>query len=93
MTDQEHSDESSDSKGLNKTDYQNRLLNKLNCLIAVLEVAIGKITNSIDSDEDKAERLGKIKMNLENTLSICRRAIEFLRIPARPVLPDWETLW
>ena len=50
------------------------LLTKLNCLIAVLEVAISKISRSMDLPGANAERLIKIRSNLENTLSICNRA-------------------
>ncbi len=63
-----------DAKSLNSAEYRQRLLNKLNCLIAVLEVAIGKIAKSMDSDETNRDRLIRIKSNLENTLAICRRA-------------------
>ena len=61
-------------KGLNSTEYRHRLLNKLNCLIAVLEVAIGKVSKSLESDDANYERLVRIRANLENTLAICRRA-------------------
>ena len=47
---------------------------KLNCLIAVLEVAIAKITKSMDTPGANEDRLTKIRGNLENTLSICHRA-------------------
>jgi len=63
-----------DARSLNSTEYRHRLLNKLNCLIAVLEVAIGKITKSIASEDANHDRLARIKSNLENTLAICRRA-------------------
>ena len=71
---QRPSDDDQPRKELSSSEYQKRLLNKLNCLIAVLEVAIGKITQNVDDDSSKAERLGKIRSNLENTLGICRRA-------------------
>lgn len=63
-----------DGKGLSSTEYRSRLLNKLNCLVAVLEVAIGKVEKSLEADDANQERLQRIKANLENTLAICRRA-------------------
>lgn len=63
-----------DGKGLSSTEYRSRLLNKLNCLVAVLEVAIGKVEKSLEADDSNQERLQRIKANLENTLAICRRA-------------------
>ena len=61
-------------KSLSSTEYRHRLLNKLGCLISVLEVAIGKIGNSMDEDGANQDRLSRIQSNLENTLAICRRA-------------------
>ena len=62
------------STGLSSAEYRAKLLTKLNCLIAVLEVAIAKISRSIDLPGTNEERLLKIRGNLENTLSICKRA-------------------
>lgn len=62
------------SPGLGSAEYRQRLLTKLNCLIAVLEVAIAKITRSMDLPGANTERLLKIRSNLENTLQICTRA-------------------
>ncbi len=59
---------------LSSAEYRARLLAKLNCLIAVLEVAIAKISKSMDLPGANEERLVKIRSNLENTLSICKRA-------------------
>src|SRR5690606_34054868 len=55
-------------------EYRQKLLTKLNCLIAVLEVAIAKIQRSMDLPGANEELLGKIRANLENTLAICTRA-------------------
>lgn len=63
---------------LSSVEYRARLTTKLNCLIAVLEVAIGKITKSMDVPGANEERLSKIRSNLENTLSICHRAKQTL---------------
>lgn len=59
---------------LSSAEYRARLTTKLNCLIAVLEVAISKIQKSMDLPGANEERLLKIRSNLENTLSICHRA-------------------
>ncbi|GEM_PF-484663 len=64
--------------GKQPEEYKARLLNKLNCLIAVLEVAIEKIRKSLASPEANVKRLTKIRENLENTLAICLRARETL---------------
>jgi hypothetical protein len=65
-------------EALSSVEYRARLTTKLNCLIAVLEVAIGKITKSMDVPGANEERLLKIRSNLENTLSICHRAKQTL---------------
>jgi hypothetical protein len=63
---------------LSSAEYRARLMTKLNCLIAVLEVAIAKISKSMDLPGANEERLLKIRGNLENTLSICNRAKQTL---------------
>jgi hypothetical protein len=65
-------------EALGSAEYRARLTTKLNCLIAVLEVAITKITKSMDVPGANEERLQKIRSNLENTLSICHRAKQTL---------------
>ena len=79
------------AKGLSSAEYRARLLTKLNCLIAVLEVAIAKISRSMDLPGSNEERLAKIRSNLENTLSICKRAKQTLErklsASTRPALP------
>ena len=64
---------------LSSAEYRARLLAKLNCLIAVLEVAIAKIVKSMDLPGANEDRLVKIRSNLENTLSICKRAKDTLQ--------------
>lgn len=54
--------------------YRQRLLRKLNCLIAVLEVACAKVRRSMDGPEPDMERLTRIQKNLTQTLDVCRRA-------------------
>lgn len=65
-------------EALSSAEYRTRLATKLNCLIAVLEVAIAKIARSMELPGANEERLLKIRGNLENTLSICHRAKQTL---------------
>ena len=65
-------------EALSSAEYRARLTTKLNCLIAVLEVAIAKIAKSMDMPGANEERLLKIRGNLENTLAICHRAKQTL---------------
>lgn len=59
---------------LSSAEYRAKLLTKLNCLIAVLQVAIAKISKGLELPGANEERLLKVRANLDNTLSICRRA-------------------
>ncbi|MFK7739402.1 MAG: hypothetical protein AB8H80_03690 [Planctomycetota bacterium] len=72
--DAERNDSRKLPEALGSSEYRTRLATKLNCLIAVLEVAIAKINKSMDAPGADGERLHKIRGNLENTLSICHRA-------------------
>lgn len=63
-----------DGTNLDSQEYRTRLLVKLNCLIAVIEVALAKVSRSLEEPTANGERLERIKTNLENTLSICHRA-------------------
>lgn len=76
--DAEHNDTPKIPEPLGSTEYRTRLTTKLNCLMAVLEVAIAKITKSMDTPGANEDRLTKIRGNLENTLSICSRAKQTL---------------
>lgn len=76
--DADHNDTPKLPEALGSTEYRTRLTTKLNCLIAVLEVAIAKITKSMDTPGANEDRLTKIRGNLENTLSICHRAKQTL---------------
>jgi hypothetical protein len=49
-------------------------MRKLNCLIAVLEVATAKVKKSLTSSPPDAPRLTRICANLESTLEVCQRA-------------------
>ena len=70
-------------EALGSAEYRARLLTKLNCLVAVLEVAIGKIAKSMDTPGANEERLLKIRANLEHTLAICNRAKQTLERSSR----------
>lgn len=59
---------------LNSPEYRERLMRKLNCLIAVLEVATAKVKKSLDGPSADTERLVRIRTNLQSTLDVCLRA-------------------
>lgn len=59
---------------LGSTEHRTRLATKLSCLIAVLEVAITKITKSMQTPGANEDRLIQTRRNLESTLSTCQRA-------------------
>lgn len=59
---------------LNSPEYRERLMRKLNCLIAVLEVATAKVKKSLDNPSPDTERLVRIRSNLQSTLEVCLRA-------------------
>lgn len=55
-------------------EYRENLLRKLNCLIAVVEVALAKVRVNLQANGADLDRLTRIRLNLENTLNVCRRA-------------------
>lgn len=59
---------------LNSPEYRERLMRKLNCLIAVLEVATAKVKKSLAEPSADTERLTRIRTNLQSTLDVCVRA-------------------
>jgi hypothetical protein len=59
---------------LDSPEYRERLMRKLNCLIAVLEVATAKVKKSLDGPAADVERLARIRTNLQSTLDVCLRA-------------------
>ncbi len=71
---------------LDSAEYRERLMRKLNCLIAVLEVANAKVTKSLGGPAPDIDRLEKIRGNLTSTLVVCRRAR--LALERRESLPD-----
>ncbi len=54
--------------------YRQRLKRKLDCLIAVLEVAGAKVRRSLAAPDADLDRLTKIETNLKQTLTVCQRA-------------------
>lgn len=71
---------------LDSPEYRERLMRKLNCLIAVLEVANAKVDRSLAGPKPDVERLTRIKSNLTSTLEVCRRARKALE--RREALPE-----
>ncbi len=71
---------------LDSAEYRERLMRKLNCLIAVLEVANAKVAKSLGGPAPDVDRLEKIRGNLTSTLVVCRRAR--LALERRENLPD-----
>jgi hypothetical protein len=59
---------------LDSAEYRERLMRKLNTLIAVLEVANAKVRRSLAGPAPDVERLTRIKKNLADTLDVCLRA-------------------
>ncbi len=69
------SDQDPFSEGnLNSSEYRERLTRKLNCLIALLEVAMARVRRSLNGPDPDVERLTKIRSNLKSTLDVCLRA-------------------
>lgn len=75
MTEQPNNEnESFSESNLNSTEYRDRLTRKLNCLIALLEVAMARVRRSLTGPDPDVERLTKIRSNLKSTLDVCLRA-------------------
>lgn len=73
MTDQPQ-DEPFSEAHLASPEYRERLMRKLNCLIAVLEVATAKVKRSMSAQDADVPRLSRIRTNLQSTLDVCLRA-------------------
>jgi len=71
---------------LDSAEYRERLMRKLNTLIAVLEVANAKVRRSLSGPAPDVERLTRILRNLQDTLEICLRAKAALE--KRAALPE-----
>ena len=73
MTDQPNNEPFNESH-LDSVEYRDRLTRKLNCLIALLEVAMARVRRSLAGPEPDIDRLTKIRSNLQSTLDVCLRA-------------------
>ena len=71
---------------LESPEYRERLMRKLNTLIAVLEVANAKVDRSLNGPDPDMDRLIKIRTNLTSTLEVCKRARRALE--RRETLPE-----
>ncbi len=67
-------DEPFSESDLSSTENRERLTRKLNCLIALLEVAMARVRRSLAGPDPDVERLTKIRSNLQSTLDVCLRA-------------------
>ena len=67
-------------------EYRERLMRKLNCLIALLEVAMARVHRTLAGPDPDVDRLRRIQENLRSTLDVCRRARGALE--RRERLPD-----
>ena len=70
----DNTDQPFSESNLESSEYRERLLRKLNTLIAVLEVASAKVQKTLAGPEPDVERLTRIRDNLKNTLGVCERA-------------------
>ncbi|MEM7518267.1 MAG: hypothetical protein AAF368_15255 [Planctomycetota bacterium] len=79
MSDDNKQDPSFQETDLDSPAYRERLLRKLNCLIAVLEVASVKVQKTLKGPEPDVDRLLRIRGNLNKTLDVCMRARKALQ--------------
>ena len=70
----EYEDKPYSDSHLDSPEYRQRLMRKLNTLIAVLEVACVKVRRSLAGPDADVERLTRIQKNLTDTLQVCMRA-------------------
>lgn len=73
MEDKSKQDPFSDHN-LDSPEYRARLMRKLNCLVALLEVAISRVHQTLSGPDPDVERLERVRTNLQSTLSVCVRA-------------------
>jgi len=64
---------------LGSAEYRERLMRKLNCLIAVLEVATARVRKNLTGSPHDDGKLTRICANLQSTLEVCQRARSALR--------------
>ena len=80
------SNPSDDANSIDSPEYREKVMRKLNCLIAVLDVACTKVRRSLAGDAPDIERLTRIQDNLTRTLKVCRKAK--IALERREALPD-----
>jgi hypothetical protein len=73
MEDKSKQDPFSDNN-LDSEEYRERLMRKLNCLVALLEVALSRVHQTLHGPDPDVERLERVKLNLQSTLGVCLRA-------------------
>ena len=78
--------QSEDSNPIDSPEYREKVMRKLNCLIAVLDVACTKVRRSLAGPNPDIERLTRIQDNLTKTLKVCRKAK--LALERREALPE-----
>jgi hypothetical protein len=71
---QSNDEENFEETNLESAEYRERLMRKLNCLIALLEVAMARVRKSLAGPEPDVNRLTRIRTNLQSTLEVCVRA-------------------
>ncbi len=71
---QQRREEPFSESDLDSPEYRERLMRKLNCLVALLEVALARVHRSQSSPDPDHDRLRRIQGNLRSTLDVCRRA-------------------
>jgi len=59
---------------IDSPEHREKVMRKLNCLIAVLDVACTKVRRSLAGPNPDIERLTRIQANLTKTLKVCRKA-------------------
>ncbi|MCC7014884.1 MAG: hypothetical protein IT454_20145 [Planctomycetes bacterium] len=86
MHEERDAGDSFSESNLDSAEYRERLKRKLNCLIAVLEVATAKVKQSLAGPAPDIDRLTRIQKNLQDTLDVCMRARSAL--DKRGTLPE-----
>ena len=76
----------SDQK-LTDPNYRAEMLTKIEALISVLQVARAKVVRNLATPGNDSARLARVKLQVENTLSVCRKAQTVLRGSA-PISED-----
>ena len=65
---------SNSSEQLSDPSYRAEMLSKIEALISVLQVARTKVILNMDTPGVSSARLARVKLQVENTLKVCRKA-------------------